>query len=66
MDLTTAAGIAQLGRREAATTGRSGNRPDYLWEIGSGENWMAYHLAALLTLHGVFLTRGTTNPGTSL
>ncbi|MGO4838550.1 DUF3732 domain-containing protein, partial [Rhizobiaceae sp. 2RAB30] len=25
---------------------------DYLWEIGSGENWMAYHLAALLALHG--------------
>ncbi|WP_309143670.1 DUF3732 domain-containing protein [Bradyrhizobium sp. CCGUVB4N] len=48
LDLTTAAGIAQLSRREAATTGRSGNRPDYLWEIGSGENWMAYHLAALL------------------
>ncbi|WP_051379649.1 DUF3732 domain-containing protein [Bradyrhizobium murdochi] len=38
------------------------NRPDYLWEIGSGENWMAYHLAALLALHGVFLARGTTNP----
>lgn len=38
------------------------NRPDYLWEIGSGENWMAYHLAALLALHGVFLNRGVNNP----
>jgi hypothetical protein len=38
------------------------NRPDYLWEIGSGENWMAYHLAALLALHGVFLARGAANP----
>ncbi|NDW07468.1 DUF3732 domain-containing protein [Jiella pacifica] len=35
---------------------------DYLWEIGSGENWMAYHLAALLALHGVFLSRGQNNP----
>ncbi len=38
------------------------NRPDYLWEIGSGENWMAYHLAVLLALHGVFLNRGSNNP----
>ncbi|UPJ47338.1 DUF3732 domain-containing protein [Bradyrhizobium sp. 200] len=38
------------------------NRADYLWEIGSGENWMAYHLAALLALHGVFLARGAANP----
>jgi hypothetical protein len=38
------------------------SRADYLWEIGSGENWMAYHLAALLALHGVFLARGTANP----
>lgn len=35
---------------------------DYLWEIGSGENWMAYHLAALLALHGIFLSRGQNNP----
>jgi len=39
-----------------------GTRPDMLWEIGSGENWMAYHLAALLALHGVFLNRGVNNP----
>lgn len=35
---------------------------DFLWEIGSGENWMAYHLAALLALHGIFLNRGQHNP----
>lgn len=40
----------------------SSNRPDMLWEIGSGENWMAYHLAALLALHGVFLSRRDNNP----
>ncbi|TRB00856.1 DUF3732 domain-containing protein [Agrobacterium tumefaciens] len=38
------------------------NRPDFLWEIGSGENWMAYHLAALLALHGTFLRRRGENP----
>lgn len=38
------------------------SRPDMLWEIGSGENWMAYHLAALLALHGIFLNRGNNNP----
>lgn len=38
------------------------SRPDMLWEIGSGENWMAYHLAALLAMHGVFLSRGDNNP----
>ncbi|QYA05015.1 DUF3732 domain-containing protein [Rhizobium sp. B21/90] len=38
------------------------SRPDFLWEIGSGENWMAYHLAALLALHGIFLRRKGDNP----
>ena len=38
------------------------NKPDFLWEIGSGENWMAYHLATLLALHGVFLQREPASP----
>lgn len=38
------------------------NKPDYLWEIGSGENWMAYHLATLLALHGLFLKREPSSP----
>jgi hypothetical protein len=38
-----------------------GAKPDFLWEIGSGENWMAYHLATLLALHGVFLARKRSN-----
>ncbi|MBB5428334.1 hypothetical protein HDG40_006521 [Paraburkholderia sp. JPY158] len=31
------------------------NRKDYLWEIGSGANWMAYHLATFLALHEFFV-----------
>lgn len=34
-------------------TGGDG-RSDYLWEIGSGANWVSYHLAALLSLHSLF------------
>lgn len=32
-----------------------GNRDDYLWEIGSGANWLAYHLAVTLSLQRFFL-----------
>ncbi len=30
-------------------------RRDFLWEIGSGANWMGYHIATLLALHEHFL-----------
>jgi hypothetical protein len=33
-----------------------GSRDDYLWEIGSGANWLAYHIAMTLALQKVFLT----------
>lgn len=32
-----------------------GNRDDYLWEIGSGANWLAYHVAMSLAFHKFFL-----------
>jgi Protein of unknown function (DUF3732) len=32
-----------------------GSRDDYLWEIGSGANWLAYHVALLLALQKFFL-----------
>lgn len=59
-----AEGRAMLDERELNLKfeRESTSRADMLWEIGSGENWMAYHLAALLALHGVFLTRGDNNP----
>ncbi len=30
-------------------------RADYLWEIGSGSNWLAYHLAVMVGLQEFFL-----------
>jgi hypothetical protein len=38
---------------------RSLNREDSLWEIGSGSNWLAYHLANILSLHQYFLDQVT-------
>lgn len=32
-----------------------GTRDDYLWEIGSGANWLAYHVALTLALQDFFL-----------
>jgi hypothetical protein len=32
-----------------------GTRDDYLWEIGSGANWLAYHIALTLALQAYFL-----------
>lgn len=31
------------------------DRKDYLWEIGSGANWLAYHVAVTLAFHRFFL-----------
>lgn len=32
------------------------SRKDYLWEIGSGANWMGYHISTLLALHEHFIS----------
>ena len=34
-----------------------GTREDYLWEIGSGANWLAYHVAITLSLQRYFLSQ---------
>ena len=31
-------------------------RTDFLWEVGSGQNWVGYHIAGLLSLHEHFGT----------
>lgn len=33
-----------------------GGRDDYLWQIGSGSNWLSYHIAVTLALHLFFFT----------
>jgi hypothetical protein len=35
---------------------KRGIRDDYLWEIGSGANWLAYHVALTLALQKFFLS----------
>ena len=30
-------------------------RTDFLWEVGSGQNWVGYHVAGLLALHEHFI-----------
>lgn len=30
-------------------------REDFLWQLGSGANWLSYHVAAILALHAFFL-----------
>lgn len=31
-------------------------RKDFLWEIGSGANWMGYHISTLIALHEYFIS----------
>ncbi|WP_312944559.1 DUF3732 domain-containing protein [Stutzerimonas kunmingensis] len=38
---------------------RHDGRDDFLWEIGSGANWLAYHVAMLLALQKLFMSRKT-------
>lgn len=33
-------------------------RTDFLWEVGSGQNWVGYHIAGLLALHEHFIRLG--------
>jgi hypothetical protein len=30
-------------------------RTDFLWEVGSGQNWVGYHIAGMLALHAHFI-----------
>lgn len=36
--------------------GQLSGRKDFLWELGSGQNWVGYHIAALLALHEHFMS----------
>jgi hypothetical protein len=41
---------------------KSDERDDYLWEIGSGSNWLAYHVATSLALQLFFLQKLDESP----
>lgn len=64
LGIVGADGIPSLNQRELNVQfQRDGvDHTDSLSEIGSGENWMAYHLAMLFALHTVFLGRKSENP----
>ncbi|MFC3443913.1 DUF3732 domain-containing protein [Sphingobium rhizovicinum] len=64
LDVKGADGVPSLDQKELNVRFRRHgfDHYDFLWEIGSGENWMAYHLAMLLALHTVFLNRRENNP----
>jgi len=53
----------ELDERELTLTFSRGpgTRKDYLWEIGSGANWMAYHVSTFLALHEFFTARERVN-----
>lgn len=44
-----------LSIQDLAIKVRHEGRDDFLWEIGSGANWLAYHIAMLLALQIFFL-----------
>jgi energy-coupling factor transporter ATP-binding protein EcfA2 len=45
----------RLNTRELTLQFRSlSGRTDFLWEVGSGQNWVGYHVAGLLALHEHF------------
>lgn len=46
---------ATLSLRELTLKIKRLDREDFLWEIGSGSNWLGYHLAVILALHKYFL-----------
>ncbi len=56
LQLEHAAENVRLNTRELSLqfTSLSG-RTDFLWEVGSGENWVGYHVSCLLALHGYFI-----------
>ncbi|MBM4028352.1 MAG: DUF3732 domain-containing protein [Planctomycetes bacterium] len=56
LDLEHHESVAEMNRRELTLRFLRDGRQDYLWEIGSGANWMGYHVATLLSLHEHFLT----------
>ena len=45
-----------LSIRDLTVTVSANGRSDSLWEIGSGANWLSYHISVMLALHKLFLS----------
>lgn len=50
-----------LDRKELTLCFESEGKRDFLWEIGSGANWMGYHIATLLGIHEYLSKEGNRN-----
>jgi len=62
LNLEHATENVRLNLRELSLQfGRLSGRTDFLWEVGSGQNWVGYHVAGLLALHEHFM-RLSSNP----
>lgn len=45
-------GSVKLDKKELTLSfSRAKSKPEFLWEVGSGANWMGYHISAFLALH---------------
>jgi hypothetical protein len=54
LGLERAEDVIELETKQLTLRFLSDVRKDYLWEIGSGRNWMGYHIATALALHQHF------------
>ena len=46
-----------LSETELTVRVQSASREDFLWEIGSGSNWLSYHVAVSLALQTFFISQ---------
>jgi iron-sulfur cluster repair protein YtfE (RIC family) len=57
LKLEHATGNVRLNIRELTLQFKTlSGRTDFLWEVGSGQNWVGYHVAGLLALHEHFIS----------
>ena len=61
-NLTPVLDIKELNLRFRRPDAPRSHKGELLWEIGSGANWMGYHLAVFLALHEFLTSRGDDNP----
>jgi len=60
LDAETPEAPIELSIRDLTLKMGGDERSDYLWEIGSGSNWVSYHIAITLALHRHFLALDST------